>query len=103
MTDRLRAAILLGVRMEDAEAENMLAQKAKQAKDIERCQQGLGDVRRETRNLIVMQMGPGQSPEMLKFLHDLERSCRAETKLRVCWLAHVNATTYLKDGGGSIT
>jgi hypothetical protein len=43
----------------------------------------LADVRQEVRNLVVMQMQPGQPAERVRFLHDLERSARAETRLRV--------------------
>jgi hypothetical protein len=42
----------------------------------------LRGVRREVRNLQVMQMRPGQSADTLKLLADLERSARAEVKLR---------------------
>jgi hypothetical protein len=72
-------------------------------RQITELQQAVKDVRQETRNLIVMQMRPGQSPERLNFLRDMERSCRAETKLRLRALAHLKATTYLNDEGGSIT
>jgi hypothetical protein len=48
----------------------------------------LADARQEVRNLIVMQMRPGQSAEKVKLLHNLERSARAETKLRVRALAY---------------
>jgi hypothetical protein len=48
----------------------------------------VAEVRQEVKNLIVLQLRPGQSAERLKFLHDLERSARAETKLRVRALAH---------------
>jgi hypothetical protein len=47
----------------------------------------LADVRQEVTNLIVMQLRPGQPAEKVKFLHELERSARAETKLRVKALA----------------
>ena len=48
----------------------------------------LADVRQEIRNLIIMQMRPGQPAAKVKFLHDMERSARAEEKLRVMALAH---------------
>jgi hypothetical protein len=43
----------------------------------------LKGVRQEIRNLQVMQMRPGQSAEKLKLLSELERSARAEVKLRL--------------------
>jgi hypothetical protein len=43
----------------------------------------LRGVRQEVRNLQVLQMRPGQSAEKLAHLADLERSARAEVKLRI--------------------
>jgi hypothetical protein len=43
----------------------------------------LKDARQEVRDLQVMQMRPGQSANKLKFLAELERSARAEVKLRL--------------------
>ena len=43
----------------------------------------LKGVRQEVRNLQVMQMRPGQSAEKLAHLADLQRSARAEVKLRI--------------------
>jgi hypothetical protein len=48
----------------------------------------LRDTRQEIRNLQVMQMRPGLSEEKRKFLHDLERSARAEVKLRLKAIDH---------------
>jgi hypothetical protein len=48
--------------------------------DLERELKG---VRQEVRSLQVMQMRPGQSARKLRFLADLERSARAEVKLRL--------------------
>jgi hypothetical protein len=54
----------------------------------------LKGVRQEVRNLQVMQMRPGLSAEQLKHLADLERSARAEVKLRLKGIA------YTKSQGG---
>ncbi len=51
--------------------------------DLPTLERKLKGVRQEVRNLQVMQMRPNQSAEKLKLLADLERSARAETKLRV--------------------
>ena len=48
----------------------------------------LDDARQEVRNLTVMQMKPDQSPENLVLLRNLERSARAEAKLRQKALDH---------------
>jgi hypothetical protein len=48
----------------------------------------LKGVRQEVRNLQVMKMRPGQSAEQLRHLADLERSARAEVKLRIKALAY---------------
>jgi hypothetical protein len=56
--------------------------------DLPTLQRKLKDVRQEIRNLQVMQMRPGQSAQELKVLSDLERSARAEVKLRVKALEH---------------
>ena len=59
--------------------------------DLPTLERKLKGVRQEVRNLQVMQMHPGQSPEKLKLLADLERSARAEVKLRVKALAHAKS------------
>jgi hypothetical protein len=51
--------------------------------DLPTLEQELKDTRQEVRNLQVMQMLPNQSAEKLKVLSDVERSARAEVKLRV--------------------
>jgi hypothetical protein len=48
----------------------------------------LRNVRREVRNLQVIQMRPWLSEEKRKFLNDLERSARAEVKLRLKAIEH---------------
>ncbi len=48
----------------------------------------LADARQEVRNLVVMAMRPDQSKEKVDVLHELERSARAEVRLRVRALAH---------------
>jgi hypothetical protein len=59
--------------------------------DIPTLERKLKGVRQEVRNLQVMQMRPGQSAEKLKLLADLERSARAEVKLRLKALAHARS------------
>jgi hypothetical protein len=59
--------------------------------DLPRLERKLRGVRQEVRNLQVMQMRPGQSAEKLKLLSDLERSARAEVKLRVKALAYAKS------------
>jgi hypothetical protein len=44
-----------------------------------------------------MQMQPGQSAEQLKHLADLERSARAEVKLRVKALVYAKAQNQNRD------
>jgi hypothetical protein len=44
--------------------------------------------RQEVRNLQVLALRPGHSPEKLEFLRNLERSARAEVKLWRLALAH---------------
>ena len=39
--------------------------------------------RREVRNLVVMGMNPSQTPDQLELIRNLERSARAELRLRV--------------------
>jgi hypothetical protein len=51
--------------------------------DLPTLERKLKGVRQEVRNLQVMQMRPGQSAKKLKLLADLERSARAEAKLRL--------------------
>jgi hypothetical protein len=51
--------------------------------DLPTLERKLKGVRQEVRNLVVMQMRPGRTSEQLKVLSDLERSARAEVKLRV--------------------
>lgn len=51
--------------------------------DLKILQTKLADARQEVRNLTVMQMKPGYSAEKLELLRNLERSARAEVKLRV--------------------
>jgi hypothetical protein len=53
----------------------------------------LKGVRQEVRNLQLMQMRPDQSAEKLKLLADLERSARAEAKLRLKALAYARNQT----------
>ena len=56
--------------------------------DLETHERELKNTRQEVRNLQVLQMRPGQSADQLRHLADLERSARAEVKLRQKALAH---------------
>jgi hypothetical protein len=51
--------------------------------DLQTLERKLAGGRQEIRNLQAMQMHPGQSAEKLALLANLERSARAEVKLRV--------------------
>ena len=42
----------------------------------------LESVRREVRNLTIMGMDPNQTPKQIELIKDLERSARAEVRLR---------------------
>ena len=44
--------------------------------------------RREIRNLVVMGMDPSQPPDQLELIRNLERSARAELRLRVVALRY---------------
>jgi hypothetical protein len=59
--------------------------------DLPTLERKLKGVRQEVRNLQVMQMRPGQSAEKLRLLAELERSARAEVKLRQKALEHARA------------
>jgi hypothetical protein len=59
--------------------------------DLATHERELKNTRREVRNLQVMQMRPGWTAEQLKLLSDMERSARAEVKLRVIALAYARA------------
>lgn len=50
---------------------------------LDELQQELADARQEVRNLIVMQMRPGLTPEKKEVMRQLERSVREEVKLRL--------------------
>jgi hypothetical protein len=65
--------------------------------DLQTLERKLKDTRQEVRNLQVMQMRPGQSAEKLALLADLERSARAEVKLRLKALAHAKAQNQNRD------
>jgi hypothetical protein len=51
--------------------------------DFEKLEQDLRDTRQEVRNLTVMAMSPDLSPEKADLIRALERSARAEVKLRL--------------------
>jgi hypothetical protein len=48
----------------------------------------LDSVRREVRNLTVMGMDPSQTPEQTSLIKELERSARAEMRLRTMAIEH---------------
>jgi len=54
--------------------------------------QKLVDTRQEVRNLIVMGMRPNLTPEKAELIRNLERSARAEAKLRHRHLEYVLKT-----------
>jgi hypothetical protein len=53
----------------------------------------LDSVRREVRNLTVMGMDPSQPPDQAALIKELERSARAEMRLRTMALEHARTTT----------
>jgi hypothetical protein len=61
--------------------------------DLQALERKLKAVRQEVRNLQVIQMRPNQSAKKLKLLADLERSARAEVKLRLKALDHAKSQT----------
>jgi hypothetical protein len=61
--------------------------------DLLTLERKLKGVRQEVRNLQVMRMRPGQSAKKLKLLADLERSARAEVKLRLKALERARSQT----------
>jgi hypothetical protein len=56
--------------------------------DLPTLERKLKEVRQEVRNLQVMAMRPDQSTEKLELLRNLERSTRAEVKLRLKAVEH---------------
>ncbi len=56
--------------------------------DLKMHERELANTRREVRNLQVLAMRPGHSAEELETIRKLERSARAEVKLRVKALEH---------------
>ena len=59
--------------------------------DLNVLQQKLDDARREVRNLLIMQLDPGNSPNKLAPLHDLEQLAHAEVKRRGKALEHAKS------------
>lgn len=59
--------------------------------DLEQLRRELDDARQEVRNLIVMSLAPNLSAERAALIRDLERSARAEVKLRTMALKHAKA------------
>jgi hypothetical protein len=56
--------------------------------DLKVLQTKLDDARQEVRNLTVMGMAPDRTPEKAALIHNLERSARAEVKLRLMALEY---------------
>jgi hypothetical protein len=56
-------------------------------------QTGLDSVRREVRNLTVMGMDPSQPPDQAALIKELERSARAEMRLRTMALEYAKANS----------
>jgi hypothetical protein len=54
----------------------------------------LDSVRREVRNLTVMGMDPSQTPGQAALIKELERSARAEMRLRTMALEHARAESH---------
>ena len=58
------------------------------SRDMPLLRQQVASVRQEIRNLVMMVMKPGLPLAQVKLIHELERSCRAELKLRLKALEH---------------
>jgi hypothetical protein len=56
--------------------------------DLATLERQLANVRQEVRNLQVLQMRPDQSARTLEILSNLERSARAEVRLRLKAIAY---------------
>jgi hypothetical protein len=63
--------------------------------DLETLEMKASAAHQEVRNLIVMQLRPGQSPEKLALLQLLEPSARAEARLRDAALERVAPSSCL--------
>jgi hypothetical protein len=61
-------------------------------------QSKLDSVRREVRNLTVMGLDPNQTPEQAALIKELERSARAEMRLRTRALAHAKGQIRIVQG-----
>lgn len=60
-------------------------------KDMAAPEQELKDTRQEVHNLQVMAMRPGLPAEKLELLRNMERSARAEVKLRLKAIAYAKS------------
>jgi hypothetical protein len=60
--------------------------------DLPTMERKLRKVRREARNLRVLQMRSWLPEEKLELLHQMERSARAEVKLRLKAIEHAKAS-----------
>jgi hypothetical protein len=56
----------------------------------------LDSVRREVQNLTVMGMDPSQTPEQTSLIKELERSARAEMRLRTMALEYAKGELHLR-------
>src|SRR5262245_36803149 len=63
---------------------------------LAKLQTELDSVRREVRNLTVMGLDPGQPPDQAALIKELERSARAEMRLRTMAFAYARANCVLK-------
>ena len=62
--------------------------------DFKKLEQDLSDTRQEVRNLTVKAMSPDLSPEKAELVRALERSARAEVKLRLKHLRWLKTHRY---------
>jgi hypothetical protein len=80
MTDRFKAAILLGAQMADAEARHMLAQKAAQAKSHDELCRAVLAARDEVFRLQLAAMMPDLTVGQIKCLKRQERAARTKRR-----------------------
>jgi hypothetical protein len=59
--------------------------------DLQKLQQDLKDTRQEVRNLVVISLWPNLLPAEVELVKSLERSARAEVRLRVKHLRWLQA------------
>jgi hypothetical protein len=69
----------------------MLSALTRRKPTLAELQAKLDSVRREVRNLTVMGMDPSQTPGQAALIKELERSARAEMRLRTMAIEHARA------------